>query len=297
MAEMQRRYDLFGYRRFMLHLPAGREIEQRRIPLPSSQWHVLDSAGIEPRFWSVRSNLQLQLTGWLQDKPDVQVLIYQGLRFDPDFLPQPWLERGNMDPAHAVVPELTNLKHRVVVQQNTLGWLTLSPSPRPFRSGLQIGFAFDNTGVPGTRDALVAVVEDATLFGNDVRPFVSGEAIPHTAPTEACGEAELISAYTTRAPWFAMMDVHQRFDQDQSWTVLPRQHLGFGVRNVEYRLVHDEDGSCQVVRDPQLTPLRDSEVRAAICSAYQRGFVIIHYGGDHDAYVRYLYGTRPDSCP
>ena len=280
----------------MLHLPAGRELSQQGIPLPSAQWHVLDSAGIETPTGSVREDLQFLLTDWLKDHPDVQVVIYQGLRFDRDFFPDAWLERGNMDATHAVVPEITNPAHRTIVQQNTFGWLDLTP-PRPYRARPQIGFAFDNTGVPNTRDALVAVAEDTSLFRPGTRVFVSGEAIPHQILPGACAEANLLAAYTNRAPWLATMDFYQRFDKDQSWSALPSQHLGFGVRNREYPLIVDpEDGSCQVDRNPPGVPLSDEQVRAAICSAHHRGFVIIHYGGRHDAYIRSLYATSPKSC-
>ena len=293
ISELDRRYHDSDYRRFMLHLPAGREVRQQGVPLPSTQWHVLDTAGIESMTGSVTNDLQLLLTDWLKDKPDVQILIYQGLRFDSDFLPQPWLERGNMAPEHATVPDLTSAKHRTVVQQNTLGWLALSPPP-PFRATPQIGFAFDNTGVPDTRDALVSVVEDPTLFGLGPRPFVSGEAIPHVDAPGPCARATLLGEYTRRAPWLATMDFYLRRDPDETWKARSDEHLGFAVRNQE-RAERKPDGSCYLATE-SAPVLPDSDVRAAICSAYHRGFVIIHYGGRHDAYIRNLYGNPALRC-
>jgi hypothetical protein len=284
MDEIQRRHKSFGYRRFMLHLPAGRERSQRAQPLPSAQWHVLDSAGIETTTGSVRADFQQFLTPWLTMNPDVQVLIYQGLRFDGDFLPQAWLVRGNMDPDHATVPDLADPGHRTVLQQNTLGWLNLTPREKlaPFPSRPQIGFAFDNTGIASTRDALVAVLKDTALFGTGVHVFVSGEAIPHELPSPPCVETSLLPLYGAQAPWFGLIQFHREHDPAQLWSALSGTHLGFAVRD-------REKDTC--AGDIALT---DEEIRANIRSAQSRGFVIIHYGGRHDRFIRDLYAeTTP----
>jgi hypothetical protein len=303
MDEIRYRHDRFDYRRFILHLPAGRAMAQAGNPLPSAQWHVLDDAGIETQSGSVREDLQQELTDWLKEKPDVQVLIYQGLRFveyEGKSLPRAWLERGDMARTNPLlrVPDLTDANHRTVVRQNTLGWLNLTP-PRPYRARPQIGFAFDNTGVDDTRDALVEVVEDSTLFGSGVRVFVSGEAIPHAFPTQQenplCRQATLIGAYTTRAPWMATMDVFQRYDRDGVWEAGPGMHLGFAVRDQEFALIED-DRPCRVERKATSVRMFEWEVQAAICSAYRRGFVIIHYGGTHDQYIRDLHALPREEC-
>ena len=291
MDEMRRRYK-YGYRRFMLHLPAGREIHQRGKPLPSAQWHVLDDAYIDTVSGSVRQDFQDLLTPWLAAHGDVQVLIYQGLRFDDDFA-YPWLERGDMDEEHATVPDLTIQRHLEVVRQNTGGWLSLTPRSLfgrlPARP--QIGFAFDNTGTESTRDVLVGLVETEVVFGRGVRVFVSGEAIPHESlPAPACQPARLLPEYLDRAPWLGLMAFHVRLDPQRimlpPWTAPQGSHLGFAVHNREHPLVIESDGSCHEDLD---TDVSDDIIREAICSAYKRNFIIIHYGGRHDRFIHDLY--------
>jgi hypothetical protein len=279
MNEIVHRHKL-GYRRFMLHLPAGREMSQKGLPLPSAQWHVLDSAGIESQSGHVTTDFQKLLTPWLAQNPGVQVIIYQGLRFDASFK-EPWLERGNMDIDHATVPDLTNSTHRHIVRENTLGWLNLAPHKGPtLTSRPQIGFAFDNTGLANTRDALVTVLNDPDLFGAGVRVFVSGEAIPHSLPAPPCEYSTMLSTYEGVAPWFGLFVFHREHDPKKVWKAPARSHLGFAVRN-------DEVDPCNM--DVKLT---DSQIRQDISSAYRRGFVIIHYGGRHDRFILDMY-ARP----
>ena len=180
ISELDARYAI-GYRRFMLNLPAGHvKYTQHGIGFPSAQWHVLDTSGIEtlPGSTSVRQDFATLLTPWLAAHADVQIIIYQGLRFNPA-VREPWKSRLMIG---SIAPDLTRAFDRRVVQENTKHWLALSPAT-PYRPvTYPIGFAFDNTGVESTRDALLAVLDDRTLFGNNVRLFISGEAIPHTFP-------------------------------------------------------------------------------------------------------------------
>lgn len=283
MGEIRRRYKI-GYRRFLLHLPAGKEQSQAGIPLPSSQWHVIDSSEIDTTSGSVQQDFQEQLTPWLAARPDVQVVIYQGLRFDSDNLPEPWLTRGDMDPDHATVPDPTDPEHRNIIRQNTLGWLGLTPrSPLFLWQPPQIGFAFDNSGVPNTRDALLAILQDPTLLGHGGRVFVSGEAIPHEVPSPPCQSVQLLPEYLTQAPWFGLLPFHREHDPDEQWIAPPGTHLGFAVRN-------KEKDTCAGGN-----PLRNGAIERSICSAYHRGFVIIHYGGDFDRFIRDVY-NKPDTC-
>ena len=273
MDEIGRRHQL-GYRRFMLHLPAGREMSQQGVPLPSAQWHVLDTAGIDTPSGSVRMDFQDLLTPWLAGHPDVQVLIYQGLRFDAS-RKAPWLERGDM--TNAKVPDLTNPQHRQIIRENTIGWLSLSPAGGSKVAERQIGFAFDNTGVASTRDALIAVLEDPDLFGPGDRVFVSGEAIPHPLPAPPCQPSTMLPAYAGAAPWFGLFEFHREHDPKKTWKAPAGSHLGFAVRN-------DEVDPCN-----SGVKLTDSQIRQDISSAYRRGFVIIHYGGGHDRFILEMY--------
>jgi hypothetical protein len=273
MDEIGRRHQL-GYRRFMLHLPAGREMSQKGVALPSAQWHVLDTAGIDTPSGSVRMDFQNLLTPWLAKHPDVQVLVYQGLRFDAS-RKAPWLERGDM--SYATVPNLTNPEHRHIVRENTIGWLNLSPAGGSKVAARQIGFAFDNTGLENTRDALVAVLKDPDLFGSGVRVFVSGEAIPHPLPAPPCQPSTMLPAYEGVAPWFGLFQFHREHDPEKRWKAPAGSHLGFAVRN-------DEVDPCN-----NGVKLTDSQIRQDISSAHRRGFVIIHYGGGHDRFILEMY--------
>ena len=137
----------------------------------------------------------------------------------------------------------------------------------------QIGFAFDNTGLENTRDALVAVLKDPDLFGPGVRVFVSGEAIPHPLPAPPCQPSTMLPAYERVAPWFGLFQFHREHDPEKSWKAPAGAHLGFAVRN-------DEVDPCN-----NGVKLTDSQIRQDISSAYRRGFVIIHYGGGHDRFI------------
>src|SRR5262245_9155497 len=289
MDEIQRRYK-FGYRRFMLHVPAGFETGASKVEIPSAQWHLLDTAGVETQSGSVTQDLQQSLTPWLAAHADVEVLIYQGLRFNPN-LAAPWTDRDMTD---SVPPDLTQPFDRLVVEENTRGWLNLRPRrfPLDMPSRSQIGFAFDNTGVESTRDALVAVLEATDLIGGRQRVFVTGEAIPHqNLPAPACPVANLLPEYVSRAPWFGLTEFHLRLDPQRiglpAWSAPPGSHLGFAVHNREYPLIVNPDGSCHEGADP----LSDEVIHDAIRSAYKRGFVIIHYGNRFDAFIRDLYAS------
>jgi hypothetical protein len=280
IGELDRRYaDGTGYHRFMLILPAGHEkYGQPGIGFPSAQWHLLDTSGIEtlPGSTSVRQDLATRLTPWLYDHPDAQILIYQGLRFNPA-VREPWKSRLMIG---SVAPDLTSGFDRQVVQENTKHWLALAPPVTYRRTTHQIGFMFDNTGPEDTRHALFAVLEDSTLFATDVRPFIGGEAIPH----ETSGQ--LIPEHVARAPWMGVMRFHQDHDPAAAWSASAGMHLGFAVNDRECEPGHhlpQGEGVCRNGHDLDTEAIHD-----AIRSAHARGFVIVHYGGLHDAFIMSL---------
>lgn len=139
-----------GYRRFMLSLPAGRrEIDLKGDSWPSTQWCVLDHAGITPLVPATSTNsgstinedLENNLTPWLAEHPDVQVLIYIGFIIDCPNI------REFSEKAHA--PDVNNKKDLKIVRQITDGWLSLSPHKAidSHSSRIsQIGFGFDHSG-------------------------------------------------------------------------------------------------------------------------------------------------------
>jgi hypothetical protein len=240
---------------------------------------VLDTSGIEtlPGSKSVRQDFSTLLTPWLAAHPDVQILIYQGLRFNPT-VREPWKSRLMIG---AIAPDLSRAFDRRVVQENTRHWLALAPPPTFRRVTHPIGFAFDNTGIESTRDALLAVLEDKTLFATSSRVFISGEAIPHTFPG-----GEIIPSYVARAPWLGLMQFHQTIDPGANWLAPAGMHLGFAVHNRECETGHhlsDGEGICEPGYE-----LNSDQIHAAIQSAHDRGFVIIHYGGMHDAFIMTL---------
>jgi hypothetical protein len=294
VTELERRRRL-GYRRFMLTLPAGRASGLARGQgWPSAQWHLLDTAGIEtlPSSKSVRRDLATLLTPWLAEHKDVQLLIYQGLRFNPN-LPEPWKDR---DMSYSIAPDLNMAFHRKVVQENTIPWLQLTPrdpfSPRlwPWTDTPRIGFAFDSTSSESTREALVAVLNDDTLFGTDVRVFISGEAIPQEPnPALPAPESDMHHRYIFRAPWFARLPFHQVHDPLGTWQAPYRTHLGFAVLNRETCASHRVP-TCQFGAELTVEQIHD-----AIRSAHERGFVIFHYGGAHDEFILKLVGLANDT--
>ena len=289
ISELNRRYGA-GYHRFMLNLPAGHvKYDQPGIGFPSAQWHLLDTSGIETTPGStVRQDLAA-LTLWLYDHPDAQILIYQGLRFNPK-VREPWKSRLMIG---SVAPDLSRAFDRQVVQENTKHWLALAPPITYRRDTYPIGFVFDNTGVESTRKSLIAVLQDRTLFETEVPLFISGEAIPHKRDSlNPFPEAELIRGYITSAPWMGLMRFHQTLDAYlPSWTAAPGTHLGFAVHNRECAAGHHQTQQAELC-DPGYE-LDDDAIHAAIQSAYDRGFVIIHYGGDHDAYIINMYSQPP----
>ncbi len=163
-----------GWRRFMLHAPAGRP-------------HSVAAAGAGYGLYhhhhlpdDVRAMLKRELSAWLKARPDAVVSVYVGFAVSDagryHVLPTDQDRR---------LPDPTNQRDRDAFLLEIEQWLAIAPEPG------QIGFGFDASRLaPGY---LVGWADELRARG----VWCLGEAIPETTPpTAAAPEAVL-------APWWA----------------------------------------------------------------------------------------------